>query len=116
MGIPFYLALIPTILTFAFVEMSICIDMLEGYKKAHVNWDNEKEVANKDSGLLMGYYIISAFFIPGVCLLSMFLSGISVFLGLIPILILVAVFFIIMIVLRKKVLIKGEKRIRTLRF
>ena len=116
MGIPFYLALIPTILTFAFVEMSICIDMLEGYKKAHVNWDNEKEVANKDSGLLMGYYIISAFFIPGVCLLSMFLSGNSVFFGLIPILILVAILFIIMIILRKKVLIKGEKRIRTLRF
>ena len=116
-GVPVYYALFPTALTFTFVEMSICIDMLAGYKNASVNWDNEKTVANKNSGLLVAYYFISAFIVSGVCLIGLFLSNdLHPYTGLMPMIVLVVIFAIIMLLLRKRVYVKGEKRIRTLRF
>ena len=117
MGVPVYYALFPAALTFTFVEMSICIDMLEGYKRASVNWDNEKTVSNKSSGALVAYYILNAFAVPGVCLIGLFFANDSnPYIGLIPIIVLVVIFAIIMLLLRKQVYIKGEKKIRTLRF
>ena len=117
MGVPVYFALCPTLLAFTFTEMAICMDMLNGYKNASVNWDNEKSIASKNSGAMFAFYILSAFGVPIVCALGFFFAfdG-NPYLGLIPMLVLSVIFGIIMIPLRKRVFVKGDRRIRTLRF
>lgn len=117
MGVPVYFALCPTLLAFTFSEMAICMDMLNGYKNASVNWDNEKSIASKNSGAMFAFYILSAFGVPIVCALGFFFAfdG-NPYLGLIPMLVLSVIFGIIMIPLRKRVFVKGDRRIRTLRF
>ena len=117
MGVPVYFALCPTLLAFTFTEMAICMDMLNGYKNASVNWDNEKSIASKNSGAMFAFYILSAFGVPIVCALGLFFAfdG-NPYLGLIPMLVLAVIFGIIMIPLRKRVFVKGDRRIRTLRF
>lgn len=117
MGVPVYFALCPTLLAFTFSEMAICMDMLNGYKNASVNWDNEKSIASKNSGAMFAFYILSAFGVPIVCALGLFFAfdG-NPYLGLIPMLALAVIFGIIMIPLRKRVFVKGDRRIRTLRF
>ena len=54
---------------------------------------------------------------PIVCALGLFFAfdG-NPYLGLIPMLVLAVIFGIIMIPLRKRVFVKGDRRIRTLRF
>ncbi len=117
MGVPFYFALCPALLSFTFTEMAICMDMLDGYKRASVNWDNEKSIANKNSGAMLAFYILSAFGVPIVCGLGLFFSfDANPYLGLIPMLALAVIFGIIMVPLRKRVFVKGDRRIRTLRF
>lgn len=117
MGVPIYYVLCPTLLVFTFSEMAICMDMLDGYKNASVNWDNEKSIANKNSGAMFAFYIISAFGVPIVCMIGLLLaSDANPYLGLIPMLALTLIFGIIMIPLRKRVFVKGDRRIRTLRF
>lgn len=117
MGVPVYLALVPSALTFTFVEMGICLDMLSGYKNASVNWDNEKTVANKSSGGLVLLYVVFAFGIPAVSMIGLvFTNDAHPYMGLLPMLILAVVFGIVMIILRKQVFVKGERRIKTLRF
>ena len=117
MGVPVYFALCPALLAFTFTEMAICMDMLNGYKNASVNWDNEKSIASKNSGAMFAFYILSAFGVPIVCALGLFFAfdG-NPYLGLIPMLVLAVIFGIIMIPLRKRVFVKGDRRIRTLRF
>jgi len=117
MGVPVYFALCPSLLAFTFTEMAICMDMLNGYKNASVNWDNEKSIATKNSGAMFAFYILSAFGVPIVCALGLFFAfdG-NPYLGLIPMLVLAVIFGIIMIPLRKRVFVKGDRRIRTLRF
>lgn len=117
MGVPVYFALCPTLLAFTFTETAICMDMLNGYKNASVNWDNEKSIASKNSGAMFAFYILSAFGVPIVCALGLFFAfdG-NPYLGLIPMLALAVIFGIIMIPLRKRVFVKGDRRIRTLRF
>ena len=117
MGVPFYFALCPALLAFTFTEMAICMDMLDGYKRASVNWDNEKSIANKNSGAMLAFYILSAFGVPIVCGLGLFFAfDANPYMGLIPMLALAVIFGIIMVPLRKRVLVKGDRRIRTLRF
>lgn len=117
MGVPVYFALCPALLAFTFTEMAICMDMLNGYKNASVNWDNEKSIASKNSGAMLAFYILSAFGVPIVCALGLFFAfdG-NPYLGLIPMLVLAVIFGIIMVPLRKRVFVKGDRRIRTLRF
>ena len=117
MGVPVYFALCPALLAFTFTETAICMDMLDGYKRASVNWDNEKSIASKNSGAMFAFYILSAFGVPIVCALGLFLAfdG-NPYLGLIPMLVLAVIFGIIMVPLRKRVFVKGDRRIRTLRF
>ena len=117
MGVPVYFALCPTLLAFTFTETAICLDMLNGYKNASVNWDNEKSIASKNSGAMFAFYILSAFGVPIVCALGFFFAfdG-NPYLGLIPMLVLSVIFGIIVIPLRKRVFVKGDRRIRTLRF
>ena len=117
MGVPVYFALCPTLLAFTFTETAICMDMLNGYKNASVNWDNEKSIASKNSGAMLAFYILSAFGVPIVCALGLFFAfdG-NPYLGLIPMLVLAVIFGIIMVPLRKRVVVKGDRRIRTLRF
>lgn len=117
MGVPVYFAFCPALLAFTFTETAICMDMLNGYKNASVNWDNEKSIASKNSGAMFAFYILSAFGVPIVCALGFFFAfdG-NPYLGLIPMLVLAVIFGIIMIPLRKRVFVKGDRRIRTLRF
>lgn len=117
MGVPVYFAFCPALLAFTFTETAICMDMLNGYKNASVNWDNEKSIASKNSGAMFAFYILSAFGVPIVCALGLFFAfdG-NPYLGLIPMLVLAVIFGIIMIPLRKRVFVKGDRRIRTLRF
>ena len=98
MGVPVYFALCPALLAFTFTETAICMDMLDGYKRASVNWDNEKSIASKNSGAMFAFYILSAFGVPIVCALGLFLAfdG-NPYLGLIPMLVLAVIFGIIMV-------------------
>jgi mannose/fructose/N-acetylgalactosamine-specific phosphotransferase system component IID len=66
---------------------------------------------------MLAFYILSAFGVPIVCALGLFFAfdG-NPYLGLIPMLVLAVIFGIIMVPLRKRVFVKGDRRIRTLRF
>ena len=115
--VPVYYAVIPVVMTFVTVEVFIYADMLVGYKEATVNWDNEKIAAEKKNGGLILLYLVAAF-----AMVILLIGGANVFPKDNPILMLIipavitAFMVFIMVVLRKSVFKKGEKKIRTLRF
>ncbi len=115
--VPVYYAIIPVVMTFVTVEVFIYADMLTGYKKATVNWDNEKSATEKNSGGLIFLYLAAAFAMVGAMIYAttVFPDDKPLLMLIIPAVITI-ILVVLMVVLRRSVIKKGEKKIRTLRF
>nr|MCR4611992.1 hypothetical protein [Lachnospiraceae bacterium] len=120
MDVPIYYSIIPTLMSFLIINMFVCMDMIVGYKKASVGWDNEKKAVDKNSGLLIVLNLLLAFGIPLFCAIGLFLAEKDgdgqPLIMLIPTAIATIIIAIVGVILRKQAIKKGEKRIKTLRF
>ena len=114
--IPVYFAILPVIISFFYTEVATYIDMLFGYKYADVGWDDEKNAARK-KGPCMFVHMALMFGVPGIIVIGAFLGSFGgVIMQLIPTIIVFVILLVLMLSLRRRVIVKGEKRIRTLRF
>ncbi len=119
MEIPVYFAIIPVVVSFLVSELCVLVDMIAGYKRAYVNWDDEKSISRKNDNV--GIFVFEFFgglIIPGIMVIGVFFAGNdgSIILLLLPLIAVTVVLAVLVVVLRKVAIKKGERRIRTLRF
>ena len=119
MEIPVYFAIIPVVVSFLVSELCVLVDMIAGYKRAYVNWDDEKSISRKNGNI--GIFVLEflgGLIIPGIMVIGVFFAGNDgpIILLLLPLIAVTVVLAVLVVVLRKVAIRKGTRRIKTLRF
>lgn len=113
--VPIYYFVLPLIIVYLVTEMNVNLNMYMGIQKADVSWDNEKDIIDKPVLLVLcGLSPMIVTLIFAVVMFGLGLVNMTIAFG--TIVVIGIMLFVGSTLLKKRIMVEGEKKIRRLRF